>query len=161
MRPRVLRSLVNCLHLFGWQIFSPFFAKLCRLFQILWNFCVLFETHSSAGPGHDSSIKLRGQKKEAESSFCPFAPVESFLVAKVGIGEGRCWGDIDRVVTWSLLAQGTIRGPKPWVGARLLSFPIGISGWTQNSDPVGTFSRFSIHQRYPEWQENLKLANHW
>ena len=25
--------------------------------------------------------KLRGQKKGAASSFCPFAPVESFLVA--------------------------------------------------------------------------------
>ena len=50
------------------------------------------------GP-HDSSIKLRGQKKEAASSFCPFAPVESFLVAKVGIGECSCCGDIDRVVT--------------------------------------------------------------
>ena len=43
--------------------------------------------------------KLRGQKKEAASSFCPFAPVESFLVAKVSIGERRCCGDIDRVVT--------------------------------------------------------------
>ena len=30
--------------------------------------------------------KLRGQQKEAASSFCPFAHVESFLVAKVSIG---------------------------------------------------------------------------
>ena len=44
-----------------------------------------------AGGGVDAAdsgvlpvAKLRGQKKEA-SSFCPFAPVESFLVAKVGI----------------------------------------------------------------------------
>ena len=29
--------------------------------------------------------KLHGQKKEAASSFCAFAPVESFLVAKVSI----------------------------------------------------------------------------
>ena len=44
--------------------------------------------------------KLLGQRKEAaSSSFCPFAPVESFLVAKVSIGESRCCGDIDRVVT--------------------------------------------------------------
>ena len=34
--------------------------------------------------------KLRRQKKEAASSFCPFAPVESLLVAKVSIGERRC-----------------------------------------------------------------------
>ena len=39
------------------------------------------------------------KKKEAASSFCPFAPVESFLVAKVNI----------RVVTWPPLAQGRIR----------------------------------------------------
>ena len=31
--------------------------------------------------------KLCGQKKEAASSFCPFEPVESILVAKVSIGE--------------------------------------------------------------------------
>ena len=31
--------------------------------------------------------KLRGQKKEAASSFHPFAPVESFLIAKVSIWE--------------------------------------------------------------------------
>ena len=31
--------------------------------------------------------KLRGQKKEAASSFGPFAPVKSFLVAKVSVGE--------------------------------------------------------------------------
>ena len=43
--------------------------------------------------------KLRGQKKEAASSSCPFAPVESFLVAKVSIGVRRCCGDMDRVVT--------------------------------------------------------------
>ena len=53
--------------------------------------------------------KLRGQKKEAASSFCPFAPVESFLVEKVSIGKCRCCWDIDRVVTWPLLAQGRIR----------------------------------------------------
>ena len=49
--------------------------------------------------GMTARSKLRGQKKEAASSFCPFAPVESFLVAKVGIGERRCCGDVDRVVT--------------------------------------------------------------
>ena len=40
--------------------------------------------------------KLRGQKKEAASSFqaCPFAPIESILVAKVIIGERRRCGDI-------------------------------------------------------------------
>ena len=46
--------------------------------------------------------ELRGQKKEAASSFCTskFVPVKSFLVAaKVSIGERRCCGDIDRVVT--------------------------------------------------------------
>ena len=38
--------------------------------------------------------KLRGQLEdnEAASSFCPFAPVESFLVAKFSIGERRCCG---------------------------------------------------------------------
>ena len=43
--------------------------------------------------------KLRGQKKEAASSVChgPFVPVESFLVARVSIGERSCCGDIDRV----------------------------------------------------------------
>ena len=41
--------------------------------------------------------KLRGQKNEGASSFCPFAPVESLLVAKVSIGERRLCGNIDRV----------------------------------------------------------------
>ena len=41
-----------------------------------------------------SRSKLRGKKKEAgssgsESALCPFAPVESFLVAKLSIGERR------------------------------------------------------------------------
>ena len=39
------------------------------------------------------------------SSFCPFAPFESFLVAKVSIGERRRCGDFDRVVTGPLLAR--------------------------------------------------------
>ena len=47
--------------------------------------------------------KLRGPKKEAASS-CPFARVESFLVAKVSIGERRCCGDVDRVVRRPILA---------------------------------------------------------
>ena len=51
------------------------------------------------GPAMTARSKLRGQKKEAASSSCPFAPVESFLVAKVSIGVRRCCGDIDRVVT--------------------------------------------------------------
>ena len=53
--------------------------------------------------------KLREENKEAASSFYPFAPVESILVAKVSIGERRCCWDIDRVVTWPLLAQGRVR----------------------------------------------------
>ena len=54
-------------------------------------------------------LELRGQK-EAASSFChgPFAPVESFMVAKVSIRERRCCGDIDRAVTCPLLAQGRV-----------------------------------------------------
>ena len=36
--------------------------------------------------------KLRRQTKEAASSFCPFAAVESLLVAKISIGERRCCG---------------------------------------------------------------------
>ena len=51
--------------------------------------------------------KQRGQKKEAASSFCPFAPVESFMVAKVASGSVGV-ADIDLVVTWPLLAQGRI-----------------------------------------------------
>ena len=43
--------------------------------------------------------KLHRQRKEAASSFCPFAPVESFLVAMDSIGERRCCWDIDWVVT--------------------------------------------------------------
>ena len=42
---------------------------------------------------------LRGPKNEAASSFCPFAPLERFLVAKVSIGERRGYRDGDRVVT--------------------------------------------------------------
>ena len=47
---------------------------------------------------YDSSIKSVQTKGEAASYFFPFAPVESFLVAKVSIGERRRCGDIDRVV---------------------------------------------------------------
>ena len=39
------------------------------------------------------------------SSFCPLEAVESFLVAKVRIGERRCCGDI---VTWPLRVQGRV-----------------------------------------------------
>ena len=39
--------------------------------------------------------KLRGQKGNAASAFCPFALVESFLVAKVSMRERRSRGDID------------------------------------------------------------------
>ena len=31
------------------------------------------------------------------SSFCPFAPVENFLVAKVNVGERRRCGDVRHV----------------------------------------------------------------
>ena len=49
--------------------------------------------------------KLRGQKREAASSFCPFAPVESFLVAKDSIGERwGCWDTIDPRGDWTLRA---------------------------------------------------------
>ena len=48
--------------------------------------------------------KLRRQKKElqveAAPSFCPFAPADSFLVAKVSIGELRRCGDIAMRFTW-------------------------------------------------------------
>ena len=44
--------------------------------------------------------KLRGQKGNSASVFCPFAPVESFLVAKVSMRERQSRGDVDRVVTW-------------------------------------------------------------
>ena len=37
--------------------------------------------------------------RDAEPSFCPFALVGSFLVAKVGIGERQRCGVINRVVT--------------------------------------------------------------
>ena len=41
---------------------------------------------------HDSFSKLRGQKGNSHpGAFCPFAPVESVLVAKVSIGERRGW----------------------------------------------------------------------
>ena len=43
------------------------------------------------------------------SSFCPFAPVESFFVAKVSIGERGLCGDIDRVVP-----PRTTACPWPW-----------------------------------------------
>ena len=49
---------------------------------------------------HDSFFKTARTKGEVPSAFCPFAPVESVLVAKVSIGERRGWpGDDDRVVT--------------------------------------------------------------
>ena len=38
-------------------------------------------------------------KEDALPSFGPFALVESFLAAKVSVGERRRCGDIDRVVT--------------------------------------------------------------
>ena len=49
---------------------------------------------------HDSFFKTARTKGEVPSAFCPFAPVESVLVAKVSIGERRGWpGDDDRAVT--------------------------------------------------------------
>ena len=74
----------------------------------------------------DSELRRRGQKKEAASSgsYCPFAPVESFLVAKVGIRERRRFGDIDRLITrpLRLLAQGT--GTEP--GVRKLAVSMSV-----------------------------------
>ena len=65
-----------------------------------------FESHRiqvvSALGSSIKTVQSRRQKRELASSFCPlaFAPVESFLVAKVSMaGERRCDGDIDRVVT--------------------------------------------------------------
>ena len=58
-------------------------------------------------------------KRRAAPTFCPFAPVESFLIAKVSIGERRlrCW-DIYGVVTWSLLAQCRVRTRVSCVSSR-------------------------------------------
>ena len=43
--------------------------------------------------------KPRGQKKEAASYFCPFAPAESFFVGKVSCRERRHCEVINRIVT--------------------------------------------------------------
>ena len=63
-----------------------------------------FESHRiqvvSALGSSIKTVQSRRQKRELASSFCPFAPVESFLVAKVSMaGKRMCDGDIDRVVT--------------------------------------------------------------
>ena len=58
------------------------------------------ESREVEGPSpNDRSIKTARTKKEAAYTFCPFAPVESFLAAKVSIREHGYRGDIDPVVT--------------------------------------------------------------
>ena len=64
---------------------------------------------SPIATSHNEKCQAQARTFEAASSFCPFAPVQSFLVAKVSIGERRCCGDIDRVVTSPLLAQDRVR----------------------------------------------------
>ena len=64
---------------------------------------------------HDSSIKIALTKVEAASFFCPFAPrpvtVESFLAAKVSIGERarRSGGHVTLTVGYGDPARGQAR----------------------------------------------------
>ena len=56
----------------------------------------IFPSNSPDFSLHDSSIKTARTKNEAASSFCPFAPVESFLVA---LAQGRIRTRVSRVVS--------------------------------------------------------------
>ena len=75
----------------------------------------MFCMTARSGPGeHKSELRLREQlekKDAAASSFCPFGPVESFLVANVIIGERRCCSDscIETSIGWSM-ARGPGQG---------------------------------------------------
>ena len=64
-------------------------------FELLWPLVGRKKTEESM----TARSKLLGQKKEAASSFCPSAPVESFFGSEDSTGERSFCGDIDRVVT--------------------------------------------------------------
>ena len=66
---------------------------------------------SSLSSGHCQAAQT---KRVSCILFCPFAPVESFLVVKVSIAKLRRWWDINWVVTSTLFPRGRIQTP-PWI----------------------------------------------